>query len=230
MTPLPNFARNSSGSTSSILQAATSTVSFDPHADSAHVGGITCIAVQSGSGSGSIDGAYLGLDGGSGGSGSGSVLVTGHEKGSIVVWHGLEQYYLDCLGRMAGQKLLRSEGDSTSTSTVSAVGKSGKHDKKKHSKHHTQQQPEEDEEHNGKPDSNETGDHAAPAVRTTMHWHATAVHCLSLSEDSSTLYSGGAEGVLVLWHNIATSSSTGASKSFIPRLGCPISFVANNSR
>ena len=53
---------------------------------------------------------------------------------------------------------------------------------------------------------------------------------MSLTTDGATLYSGGAEGVLVVWHNICTSSSTGASKSFFPRLGCPISFLANNSR
>jgi hypothetical protein len=53
---------------------------------------------------------------------------------------------------------------------------------------------------------------------------------MSLSADGTTLYTGGNEGVLVVWHNINTSSSTGSSKSFFPRLGCPISFLANNSR
>lgn len=56
------------------------------------------------------------------------------------------------------------------------------------------------------------------------------VHTVSLTTDGSTLYSGGAEGVLVVWHNINTTSSTGATKSFFPRLGCPISFLTNNSR
>ena len=53
---------------------------------------------------------------------------------------------------------------------------------------------------------------------------------MSLTADGTTLYSGGAEGVLVVWHNINTSSSTGSAKSFFPRLGCPISFLTNNSR
>jgi hypothetical protein len=53
---------------------------------------------------------------------------------------------------------------------------------------------------------------------------------MSLTADGTTLYSGGSEGVLVVWHNVNTSSSTGSSKSFFPRLGCPISFLTNNSR
>ena len=56
------------------------------------------------------------------------------------------------------------------------------------------------------------------------------VHAVSLTADGTTLFSGGAEGVLVVWHNVSTTSSTGASKSFFPRLGCPISFLTNNSR
>lgn len=53
---------------------------------------------------------------------------------------------------------------------------------------------------------------------------------MSLTADGTTLYSGGSEGVLVVWHHVDTSASTGSSKSFFPRLGCPISFLCNNSR
>lgn len=60
-----------------------------------------------------------------------------------------------------------------------------------------------------------------PPVSSVLHWHAHAVSCLSCSGHTGMLYSGGEEGVLVLWQ-----LSTG-TKSFLPRLGAPaVSVVA----
>lgn len=52
--------------------------------------------------------------------------------------------------------------------------------------------------------------------------------------DATTLFSGGTEGVLVVWHNIGRATGSaggmgGTNKSFLPRLGAPISFVSNSS-
>ena len=59
---------------------------------------------------------------------------------------------------------------------------------------------------------------------TTLHWHAHAVTALALSPDGRYLFSGGEEGVLVIWQ-LATGI-----KAFVPRLGAPITFLAPSLR
>ncbi|GAV59567.1 WD40 domain-containing protein [Cephalotus follicularis] len=51
---------------------------------------------------------------------------------------------------------------------------------------------------------------------TTWHWHPTEVNVLSFSSDGAYLYSGGNEGVLVVWQ-----LDTG-KKKFLPRIGSPL--------
>jgi len=57
-------------------------------------------------------------------------------------------------------------------------------------------------------------------ISKAMHWHAHAVGCLAYSHDGRFLYSGGSEGVLVLWH------LQSESKQFLPRLGSAIVSLA----
>ncbi|XP_019442367.1 PREDICTED: WD repeat-containing protein 75-like [Lupinus angustifolius] len=55
---------------------------------------------------------------------------------------------------------------------------------------------------------------------STWHWHSSGVKLLSFSSDGAYLYSGGKEGVLVLWQ-----LDTG-NKKFLPRIGSPLlSFI-----
>lgn len=63
-------------------------------------------------------------------------------------------------------------------------------------------------------------DDGGNVVRTTLHWHAHAVHSLAFSEDGSYLLSGGEEAVFVLWQ-VDTNH-----KQFIPRLGSTISHIS----
>ncbi|KAI3985706.1 hypothetical protein MKX01_030620 [Papaver californicum] len=64
----------------------------------------------------------------------------------------------------------------------------------------------------------------APGVRgdddaescSTWHWHPSEVKVLSFSSDGAYLYSGGKEGVLVVWQ-----LDTG-KKRFLPRIGSPL--------
>ncbi|XP_047328374.1 WD repeat-containing protein 75-like isoform X2 [Impatiens glandulifera] len=58
---------------------------------------------------------------------------------------------------------------------------------------------------------------------TTLHWHSAEVNLLFFSSDGAYLYSGGKEGVLVLWH-----LDTG-KKRFLPRIGSPLKFFLNSS-
>ncbi|KAI3806876.1 hypothetical protein L1987_22794 [Smallanthus sonchifolius] len=51
---------------------------------------------------------------------------------------------------------------------------------------------------------------------TTWHWHSSEVKVLSFSSEGVYLYSGGKEGVLVLWQ-----LDTG-KKVFLPRIGTPL--------
>ncbi|XAR63690.1 hypothetical protein NMG60_11023719 [Bertholletia excelsa] len=51
---------------------------------------------------------------------------------------------------------------------------------------------------------------------TTWHWHSSEVKQLLFSSDGAYLYSGGKEGVLVVWQ-----LDTG-KKKFLPRIGSPI--------
>ena len=61
----------------------------------------------------------------------------------------------------------------------------------------------------------------APAPRSSeMHWHAQRVAALGFSPNGAYLYSVGKEGVLVSWQ-LHT-----ANRSFIPRLGAPLTALA----
>eukprot|EP01022_Parablepharisma_sp_SALTPOND_P028230 TRINITY_DN69_c0_g1_i1.p2 TRINITY_DN69_c0_g1~~TRINITY_DN69_c0_g1_i1.p2 ORF type:complete len:782 (-),score=67.87 TRINITY_DN69_c0_g1_i1:21733-24078(-) len=48
-------------------------------------------------------------------------------------------------------------------------------------------------------------------TKSTYHWHSHAVECVLFNADGSVLYSGGHEGVMVIWH-INTNT-----RSFLPR-------------
>eukprot|EP00598_Pedospumella_elongata_P003987 CAMPEP_0184981850 /NCGR_PEP_ID=MMETSP1098-20130426/11438_1 /TAXON_ID=89044 /ORGANISM="Spumella elongata, Strain CCAP 955/1" /LENGTH=1398 /DNA_ID=CAMNT_0027505457 /DNA_START=27 /DNA_END=4223 /DNA_ORIENTATION=+ len=179
-----SFIPLSSQQSGSKHKNAPGVVHFVPDVDSRR-GAITCVAASS----------Y----------GDG-VLVTGFEKGSIVVWHNIVQYYLSALSQTLNS--------ASAAPAVDAGSLSKKEEKKRNKKMKALLAAEST---------------VAMPISTTLHWHAHSVHTVSLTTDGSTLYSGGAEGVLVVWHNINTTSSTGATKSFFPRLGCPISFLTNNS-
>ncbi|KAL9243950.1 hypothetical protein vseg_017780 [Gypsophila vaccaria] len=58
---------------------------------------------------------------------------------------------------------------------------------------------------------------------TTWHWHSSEVKFLSFSSDGAYLYSGGYEGVLVLWQ-----LDTG-NKKFLPRIGSPLLYFVQTS-
>lgn len=60
-------------------------------------------------------------------------------------------------------------------------------------------------------------------VNTIMHWHAHEVGALALSSDATFLYSGGKEGVVVIWE-----INTGL-KAFCPRLGAEIAHINASS-
>ncbi|KAG1668638.1 hypothetical protein FOA52_002492 [Chlamydomonas sp. UWO 241] len=68
----------------------------------------------------------------------------------------------------------------------------------------------------GQPSSSAASDAAASLRPATLHWHASAVGCLSYSPDGTYLLSGGREGVLVLWQ------VENGSQNFLPRLGGPL--------
>ncbi|MED6111039.1 hypothetical protein PIB30_048679 [Stylosanthes scabra] len=51
---------------------------------------------------------------------------------------------------------------------------------------------------------------------SVWHWHSAAVSLLSFSPDGAYLYSGGKEGVLVLWQ------LDSGKKNFLPRIGSPL--------
>ncbi|KAK1550487.1 hypothetical protein Q3G72_019966 [Acer saccharum] len=69
-----------------------------------------------------------------------------------------------------------------------------------------------------------SNDEEKPGVRdnddadscTTWHWHSSEVNVLFFSSDGAYLYSGGKEGVLVVWQ-----LDTG-KKKFLPRIGSPL--------
>ena len=48
-------------------------------------------------------------------------------------------------------------------------------------------------------------------TKSTFHWHSHTVECVLFNSDGSMIYSGGHEGVLVLWHVNANT------KTFLPR-------------
>ncbi|KAL2338651.1 hypothetical protein Fmac_013097 [Flemingia macrophylla] len=57
---------------------------------------------------------------------------------------------------------------------------------------------------------------------STWHWHSSGVRLLSFSSDGAYLYSGGKEGVLVLWQ-----LDTG-KKKFLPRIGSPLLYFVDS--
>jgi hypothetical protein len=57
-------------------------------------------------------------------------LITGHEKGSIVVWHGLTQFYLSAVSQaIRTRKAAAAASTSGSTEEGSKSGKKHKKDK-----------------------------------------------------------------------------------------------------
>jgi len=67
-----------------------------------------------------------------------------------------------------------------------------------------------------------TPDAAAPLSLSTLHWHASALRCLAWSPCGSRLFSGGEEGVLVLWR------AEDGGRTFLPRLGAPLAWLAQS--
>lgn len=61
---------------------------------------------------------------------------------------------------------------------------------------------------------------STPPACTVLHWHAHNVTSLAANLDGSLIYSGGDEGVLVVWQ------TTSGAKAFIPHLGAAISHIA----
>ncbi|CAA6671814.1 unnamed protein product [Spirodela intermedia] len=59
-------------------------------------------------------------------------------------------------------------------------------------------------------------------LSSTWHWHPAEVKLLSFSSDGAYLYSGGKEGVLVLWQ-----IDTG-KKKFLPRIGSPLLYFTHS--
>ncbi|OWM87006.1 hypothetical protein CDL15_Pgr016043 [Punica granatum] len=57
---------------------------------------------------------------------------------------------------------------------------------------------------------------------STWHWHPTEVNVLAFSSDGEYLYSGGREGVLVVWQ-----LDTG-KKKFLPRIGSPLLYFVDS--
>lgn len=57
---------------------------------------------------------------------------------------------------------------------------------------------------------------------STWHWHSGEVNVLSFSSDGAYLYSGGKEGVLVVWQ-----LDTGKNK-FLPRIGSPVRYYTDS--
>jgi hypothetical protein len=56
-------------------------------------------------------------------------------------------------------------------------------------------------------------------IKSRLIWHSHAIKSLAFNVDGKILYSGGEESVLVVWN---LNKST---KSFIPRIGSPISYI-----
>ncbi|PON75897.1 WD repeat containing protein [Parasponia andersonii] len=57
---------------------------------------------------------------------------------------------------------------------------------------------------------------------STWHWHPSEVNVLSFSSDGAYLYSGGREGVFVVWQ-----LDTG-KKKFLPRIGSPLLYFTDS--
>ena len=63
-----------------------------------------------------------------------------------------------------------------------------------------------------------------PPTTSLLHWHAHAVSSLAMSPDARYLFSGGEEGVLVVWQ-----LGTGL-KDFLPRLGAGITYLSSSAK
>ena len=111
------------------------------HDSDSRKGVVTCLAVNS--------------------SGDESVLVTGHEKGSITVWHNMTQYYLNALTaaqRVAdAEKSVNNNANNNDSNSAGEGEKKHKKSKSGHSKKHSSGEIE----------------FTAPLC-TIMHWHAHA--------------------------------------------------------
>lgn len=57
---------------------------------------------------------------------------------------------------------------------------------------------------------------------STWHWHPAEVNVLSFSTDGAYLYSGGKEGVLVVWQ------LDSGKKKFLPRIGSPLLYFIDS--
>ncbi|KAK4760184.1 hypothetical protein SAY87_023315 [Trapa incisa] len=57
---------------------------------------------------------------------------------------------------------------------------------------------------------------------STWHWHPTDINVIAFSSDGAYLYSGGTEGVLVVWQ-----LDTG-KKKFLPRIGSPLLYFVDS--
>lgn len=60
-------------------------------------------------------------------------------------------------------------------------------------------------------------------TKSTYHWHAHAIECLTYNPEGNILYSGGHEGVLVMWHNNTNSHS------YLPRLAAQLQSLNSSS-
>jgi len=65
-----------------------------------------------------------------------------------------------------------------------------------------------------------------PCPTSLSHWHSHAVADLTFTRNGSHLLSGGEEAVLVLWRLEDFSGIGLDSKTFLPRLGTPISSIS----
>ena len=60
-------------------------------------------------------------------------------------------------------------------------------------------------------------------TKSSYHWHSHTIECLEYNSDGAILYSGGHEGVLVLWHNNVNT------RTFLPRLPSQLATLSTSS-
>jgi hypothetical protein len=92
-------------------------------------------------------------------------LITGHEKGNIVVWHNVVQFYLTAVA----QALQTRDGAADSVAEELAPSKASKHSKKDKKAH--------------KKEKHTVLEYTATTLPlcTTLHWHAHAGMCAAPS-------------------------------------------------